>query len=175
MITTNKKFIKEITAILNASKKAKVLAQSELDAIDAKYKALADKEKAELNSTMKNLDSQIALYDSMLNIPETIPEEKLESETEQVNEDEEPVVEDTIYPDNNLDDPFDNESDNIPSDSFNELSETKLAEFDTEASTQNNDFSENEKSDNFEDAAADTSFDATIVDDGFPSQPEEWA
>lgn len=175
MITTNKKFIKEITAILNASKKAKVLAQSELDAIDAKYKALADKEKAELNSTMKNLDSQIALYDSMLNIPETISEGKPDNETVTTSEDTEPVIEDTIYPDNNLDEPLDNESDNTPSDSFNELGGTELTGFDTEASTQNNDFPEDVKNDDFEDIDADTSFDATVEDDGFPSQPEEWA
>lgn len=58
----NKKFMKEIKSIFVSSEKAKKLALAELDKIDAKYKALAEKEKAELNNVVKNLDAMLDMY-----------------------------------------------------------------------------------------------------------------
>lgn len=62
----NKKFMKEIKSIFVSSEKAKKLAIAELDKIDAKYKALAEKEKAELNNVVKNLDAMLDMYRPMI-------------------------------------------------------------------------------------------------------------
>lgn len=94
MVTTNKKLIKEIKSIISSSENAKKLAEQELDKIDAKYKALAEKEKSDLSKTLKLLDTQIASYRSMLcdngpcgnNAEETEPE---------------PEIVDTVFHENN--------------------------------------------------------------------------
>ena len=83
MISTNKKLTKEIKAIITATENAKALAQTELDKIDAKYKALADKEKAELTKTVKFLNSQLATYVTLL------------------GEEKESAITDTVFPENN--------------------------------------------------------------------------
>ena len=62
----NKKLAKEFKNIVASSEKAKKVIVSELDKIDAKYKALAEKEKAELNEALKNLEAMIAAYAPML-------------------------------------------------------------------------------------------------------------
>lgn len=90
MIITNKKLAKEIKSIFESSDKAKKLALLELDKIDAKYKALAEKEKKSLNDTIKFLDSQLALYGPMLSDTEQTEEEPEQEES--VVEEEEKVV-----------------------------------------------------------------------------------
>ena len=80
---TNTKLAKEFKTMLASATKAKSLAEQELEKIDAKYKALADKEKADLNKTVKMLDAQIANYSSL------------------IGEEEEPAVVDTVFPENN--------------------------------------------------------------------------
>ena len=90
MIITNKKLAKEIKSIFESSDKAKKLALLELDKIDAKYKALAEKEKKSLNDTIKFLDSQLALYGPMLSGTEQTEEEPEQEES--VVEEEEKVV-----------------------------------------------------------------------------------
>lgn len=79
----NTKLAKEFKTMLASATKAKSLAEQELEKIDAKYKALADKEKADLNKTVKMLDAQIASYTSL------------------IGEEEEPAVVDTVFPENN--------------------------------------------------------------------------
>lgn len=90
MIITNKKLAKEIKSIFESSDKAKKLALLELDKIDAKYKALAEKEKKSLNDTIKFLDSQLALYGPMLSGTEQTEEEP--EQDEPVAEEEEKVI-----------------------------------------------------------------------------------
>lgn len=93
----NKKLAKEFKNIVTSSEKAKKVIVSELDKIDAKYKALADKEKAELNDALKNLEAMIAAYapmleeevvseeaaDDSLPFDETVNEDAVEQEEEQ--------------------------------------------------------------------------------------------
>lgn len=90
MVTTNKKLIKEIKTLIESSTKAMNLAKSEVDKIDAKYKALAEKEKAELKGTIKFFEEQVSKYTAMV---------KEESETQE--EEAEEAVTDTIFPENN--------------------------------------------------------------------------
>ena len=107
MITSNKKLIKNFREILAASINAKGLINAEIDKVDAKYKALADKEKAEFNKQLKALESQIEMCNCFLKGADCSAPEKEEAETvvEEVVEEpvkEEPeVVVDTIFEDNN--------------------------------------------------------------------------
>lgn len=73
----NKKLAKEFKNIIASSEKAKKVIVSELDKIDAKYKALAEKEKAELNDALKNLDAMIAVYAPMFE-QEAVSEETVD-------------------------------------------------------------------------------------------------
>ena len=90
MVTTNKKLIKEIKTLIESSTKAMNLAKSEVDKIDAKYKALAEKEKAELKGTIKFFEEQVSKYTAMV-----------KEETEAQGEETEEAVTDTIFPENN--------------------------------------------------------------------------
>lgn len=80
---TNTKLAKEFKTMLASATKAKSLAEQEIEKIDAKYRALAEKEKAYLNRTVKVLDTQIANYTSL------------------IGEEKEPAVVDTVFPENN--------------------------------------------------------------------------
>lgn len=91
MMTTNKKLIKEIKSMIDSSTKAINLAKVELEKIDAKYRALAEKEKSELNDTVKFFETQVAKYQSMVAEPAVEAEE---------TPTEEPIM-DTIFPENN--------------------------------------------------------------------------
>ena len=95
MQITNKKLAKEIKSILVSSDKAKKLALQEIEKIDAKYKALAEKEKASLTETVKLIDAQILLYTPML-AGEDVQEEVNEPETEAEEVKEGPVVEQPV-------------------------------------------------------------------------------
>ncbi len=103
MLTDNKKLIREIRSIIECSEKAKKFALAEIDKIDAKYRALAEKEKSELNDTIKLLDSQITKYSSIL-AEDSVDDEPetpaVEQETEDTVPAEEEVV-DTLFPENN--------------------------------------------------------------------------
>lgn len=105
MITENKKLIKEINTIIASSTKAMEITRQEIEKVDAKYKALADKEKADLEKLLKMQEGQISAYKSMVcftDEPEA-PAEKTANEVVEETE-KEPVEEkvvDTIFPENN--------------------------------------------------------------------------
>ena len=107
MITENKKLIKEINTIIASSTKAMEITRQEIEKVDAKYKALAEK-------LLKMQEGQISAYKSMVcftDEPEA-PAEKTangvvkETEKEPV---EEKVV-DTIFPENNEEETSDDET-----------------------------------------------------------------
>ena len=81
MMTANSKLIKEIRNIIASTTKAKAITQQEIDKVDAKYAALAEKEKKDLNKLLEIQNAQIAAYSKMIEedsaVPET-PEEKTE-------------------------------------------------------------------------------------------------
>ncbi len=101
MMTTNVKLVKEIRNIIASTTKAKTITQQEIAKVDAKYAALAEKEKADLNRLLKMQETQIAAYTQMLG------DEAQEQETEKTEEAAEPQIQDTIFPDNNAEQPED--------------------------------------------------------------------
>lgn len=98
MMTTNVKLVKEIRNIIASTTKAKTITQQEIAKVDAKYAALAEKEKADLNRLLKMQETQIAAYTQMLG------DEAQEQETKETAE---PQIQDTIFPDNNAEQPED--------------------------------------------------------------------
>lgn len=104
-MTDNKMLLKEFSKIYASCNKAKQGAIVELAKIDEKYRKLAEKEKEELNELVKTLEEQMEMYGNYLglNKTETVVEETEEAEPETETETvaEEPVIEDTIFPENN--------------------------------------------------------------------------
>lgn len=101
MVTTNKKFINELKNIITSTDKAKKVALAEIDKIDAKYKALAEKEKASLSKTIKLLESQLTMYNDMIKADnDSVETEETVASAEQVSE-KEATIEDTVFPENN--------------------------------------------------------------------------
>lgn len=155
MLTDNKKLIKEIRSIIECSEKAKKFALAEIDKIDAKYKAMAEKEKSELNDTIKLLDSQITKYSSILaedsaeNEPETTVTEPVTEETEQTDGE----VVDTLFPENNV------ETESEPE---------ELNEEETEAKAEPDWASDNDLPDD------NTEADDTSTDEEWPDFVQEW-
>lgn len=90
MVTTNSKFLKEIKTLIASTNKALSIAKSEIDKVDAKYKALAEQEKKGLATTVKMLEAQLDAY-SKLTADETV---------DTTTEEKEETVVDTIYPEN---------------------------------------------------------------------------
>lgn len=99
MMTTNVKLVKEIRNIIASTTKAKTITQQEIAKVDAKYAALAEKEKADLNRLLKMQETQIAAYAQMLG------DGASEQETAKTEETAEPQIQDTIFPDNNAEQP----------------------------------------------------------------------
>lgn len=95
MITDNKKLIKEINTIIASSTKAMELTRQEIEKVDAKYRVLAEKEKADLEKLLKMHEEQISAYKVMVGITD---EPTAESETTEAAEEK---VTDTIFPENN--------------------------------------------------------------------------
>lgn len=100
-MTDNKMLLKEFSKIYASCNKAKQGAIVELAKIDEKYRKLAEKEKEDLNELVKTLESQMEIYGNYLglNKMENAVEETEEAESETVVE--EPVITDTIFPENN--------------------------------------------------------------------------
>lgn len=101
MTITNKKLVKEIKNIISASDSARKLAVAEIDKIDAKYKALAEKEKKSLNDTINFLNAQIERYRTLMSNEEGgVQEEETPKEepAENTASEEESVV-DALFPD----------------------------------------------------------------------------
>lgn len=172
MVTTSKRLSKSIKDIIVSSEKTKKLAQTELEKIDAKYKALAEKEKSSLNQTIKFIDSQLAFYNNMLK-EETAEMEEAEEveETEAVTEtvSEEEVIHDTLFEENNE----------------SEQEEEKEEEEETVAPFVPSSVDTASFVEQAEPVGAPASFpanaaddfpadDATSEDDGWPEMPEEW-
>lgn len=97
----DKKVTKEITNLLTSSDKAKKAISIEIEKIDAKYKALAEKEKSKLSDMLKSIEKQMESYKALLGLNDEIVDEV--EEVENPVEEEEKVV-DNLFPENN-DDP----------------------------------------------------------------------
>lgn len=108
MITDNKKLIKEINTIIASSTKAMEITKQEIEKVDAKYKALADKEKADLEKLLRMQEGQISAYKTMVcftDEPKPVAEETTNKAVEETgNEPVEEKVVDTIFPENNEED-----------------------------------------------------------------------
>ena len=89
------KLVKEFEKIYASLGKSKKLILADIDKIDEKYRKLAQEEKKNLTESLAVLNEQMKYYASMLG-----------NKTEEVNveeqKDEEPVIEDTIFPENNV-------------------------------------------------------------------------
>lgn len=70
----NKKLTKQFKSILSASETAKSILEAEAGKIDEKYKALAEKEKADIASQIKILETQISTYKALLPAEDDEPE-----------------------------------------------------------------------------------------------------
>lgn len=108
MNTDNKKLLKEFAAIYAASNRAKQAAIAELGRIDEKYKRLAEEEKKSLNELVESLDKQLAYYGPILGNDPEVKAPKAEEPEKQPEPEEEPVIQDTLFPENN--EPDENEA-----------------------------------------------------------------
>ena len=112
----NNKLAKELSSIYSSSNKAKKSVVAELAKIDEKYKKLAEQEKAQLNKTLEMLDNQLKYYGTLLGLSDDAVEEKVEEavveEPEKVEE--EPVIEDTVFEENNEKAKVDDDADELP-------------------------------------------------------------
>lgn len=168
MVTTNSKFLKEIKTLIASTNKALTIAKSEIDKVDAKYKALAEQEKKGLANTVKMLEAQLEAY-SKLTVEET---------TETIEEKEETVV-DTIYPENTEEtvkatDTTELTDKDLPEDFSVETTETTEEDtaedvFDDDTVSEAEELADAEAEANVE-AAAET----TSTEDEWPEFPTEW-
>lgn len=99
------KLEKEFVKIRSSLAKSKKLIMSDIDKIDEKYRKLAQEEKKSLTENLAILNEQLKYYDKMLG---TAPAEEATEEIEEAGTDnevqqveEEPVIQDTIFPENN--------------------------------------------------------------------------
>lgn len=152
MTITNKKLLKSYKDILSASINAKSLVNAEIEKVDAKYRALAEKEKTDLNKQLKTLDTQIDLYTSMLNDDAPVEEKVVEAV-------EEPAVVDTIFPENNEPDAVEEPEEDMPAE---EPVEDKVVESDDNGFSFDNESEEEDEAKTQDD------------NDGFPEFPQEW-
>ena len=152
MTITNKKLLKSYKDILSASINAKSLVNAEIEKVDAKYRALAEKEKTDLNKQLKTLDTQIDLYTSMLNDDAPVEEKVVEAV-------EEPIVVDTIFPENNEPDAVEEPEEDMPAE---EPVEDKVVESDDNGFSFDNESEEEDEAKTQDD------------NDGFPEFPQEW-
>ena len=92
------KLAKEFEKIRTSLAKSKKLILADIDKIDEKYRRLAQEEKKSLTESLGILNDQLKYYDNMLGgVAETVEEA---SADEQKTE-EEPKIQDTIFPENN--------------------------------------------------------------------------
>lgn len=147
MITDNKKLIKEINTIIASSAKAMELTRQEIEKVDAKYRALAEKEKADLEKLLKMQEGQISAYKAMVGITDEPAPEPEQPESA------EGKVTDTIFPENNE-----------PEDAVEETPEAKEQKQESEP----------EQAEEPDWGDADESATAVNDDDDWPEEPEEW-
>lgn len=164
MVTTNSKFLKEIKTLIASTNKALSIAKSEIDKVDAKYKALAEQEKKGLTNTVKMLEAQLDAY-SKLTVEETV----------ETTEEKETIV-DTIFPENTEDTKATNiieveeNTEDLPEDLPAETEEITI-EKTTEEPFEDDTVSEAEE---LADAEAETSAETTAAEDEWPEFPTEW-
>lgn len=178
MVTTNKKFISELKNIIASTDKAKKVALAEIDKIDAKYKALAEKEKASLSKTVKLLESQLSMYNDMIKTDDESaePEETTPNAAEQIPEKEQ-LIEDTVFPENN-ETVFDTEEssadDTQKTETTDDVEDTESVEWPDDTSTEDTvapsepETNDSENTEESEDESEDKS------EDEWPEFPEEW-
>lgn len=99
----DKKITKEISNLLTSSDKARKAISAEIDKIDAKYKALAEKEKSKLSKMLKSIEEQMESYKTLLGLGDEV-EPEAETEEPEIVEEEEKVV-DNLFPENNVEKP----------------------------------------------------------------------
>lgn len=182
MFNTNKKLIKTYQDILKATSNARSIIASEMEKIDAKYAALAAKEKEELTKQAKQLDAQATLYNSFLSKVEA-PEETVSEATDITKLEEEPVITDTIFPEVNseVEQEIQNveESEDVVEQTQNcEVTEeitavTAESSVDTEK-TEADEYKDPFDEDNWDDIEKESDNDSTSESDDWADVPEEW-
>lgn len=92
------KLAKEFEKIRASLTKSKKLILADIDKIDEKYRRLAQEEKKNLTESLGILNEQLKYYDNMLG---GISENTEDTSVEEQNPEEEPKIQDTIFPENN--------------------------------------------------------------------------
>lgn len=111
------KLAKEFEKIRASLAKSKKLILADIDKIDEKYRRLAQEEKKSLTESLGILNEQLKYYDNMLG---GVAENTEEVSVEEQKPEEEPKIQDTIFPENN--EPEEQE----------EVKETKAVDLDAE-------------------------------------------
>ena len=91
------KLAKEFEKIRASLTRSKKLIVADIDKIDEKYRKLAQEEKKNLTENLAVLNEQLKYYDKMLKGEPTVEE----TDEEPANEEQEAVIQDTIFPENN--------------------------------------------------------------------------
>ena len=89
------KLVKEFEKIYASLGKSKKLILADIDKIDEKYRKLAQEEKKSLTESLAVLNEQMKYYSTMLG-------NKVEEAVAEEQKDEEAAIEDTIFPENNV-------------------------------------------------------------------------
>lgn len=92
------KLAKEFEKIRTSLAKSKKLILVDIDKIDEKYRRLAQEEKKSLTESLGILNDQLKYYDNMLG---GVAEAVEEATADEQKTEEEPVIQDTIFPENN--------------------------------------------------------------------------
>ena len=92
------KLAKEFEKIRASLSKSKKLILADIDKIDEKYRRLAQEEKKSLTESLGILNEQLKYYDNMLG---GVAENTEETSVEEQKPEEEPKIQDTIFPENN--------------------------------------------------------------------------
>lgn len=98
----NKKYLKDVSSLYSTAQRVKKYVVAELDKIDEKYRKIIAEEKKRLNEQLEVLNAQIKFYAGIVNPEETSASEESEPKAEQIPAvEEEPIITDTIFPENN--------------------------------------------------------------------------
>lgn len=92
------KLAKEFEKIRTSLAKSKKLILADIDKIDEKYRRLAQEEKKSLTESLGILNDQLKYYDNMLG---GVSETAEEASVDEQKTEEEPKIQDTIFPENN--------------------------------------------------------------------------
>lgn len=157
----DKKITKEISNLLTSSDKARKAISAEIDKIDAKYKALAEKEKSKLSKMLKSIEEQMESYKTLLGLGDEVEPEAETVEPDTADEEEKVV--DNLFPENNIEKAVDElivENDTtVVEEAVKAESDNKPEETANEWPVENNDEPVQESDQD---------------DDVWPAFPEEW-